>query len=65
MLVFTIIKILVDNDFRSYGSWLGLIAAAIGAVGVAQPSDRSTVEIANLVPRAMREWSRAAGCPSG
>jgi hypothetical protein len=32
-LVFTVIKILVDNEFRAYGSWLGLIAAAVIAVG--------------------------------
>jgi hypothetical protein len=33
VLVFTVIKILVDNEFRAYGSWLGLIAAAVVAVG--------------------------------
>lgn len=30
---FTLIKIFVDNEFRAYGSWLGLIAAAIVAAG--------------------------------
>lgn len=33
VLVFTLIKILVDNEFRAYGSWVGLIAAAVVAVG--------------------------------
>jgi hypothetical protein len=33
VLVFTLIKILVDNEFRAYGSWLGLIAAAVVAAG--------------------------------
>jgi hypothetical protein len=32
-LVFNVIKVLVDNEFRAYGSWLGLVAAAIVAVG--------------------------------
>lgn len=30
---FTLIKIFVDNEFRAYGSWLGLVAAAIIAAG--------------------------------
>lgn len=33
VLVFTLIKILVDNEARAYGSWLGVIAAAVVAVG--------------------------------
>jgi hypothetical protein len=32
-LVFTVIKFLVHNEFRAYGTWIGLIAAAIIAVG--------------------------------
>jgi hypothetical protein len=33
VLLFTIIKIFVDNEFRAYGSWLGIVAAVIVAVG--------------------------------
>jgi hypothetical protein len=33
VLLFTLIKIFVDNEFRSYGSWIGLIAAAAIGVG--------------------------------
>jgi hypothetical protein len=33
ILVFSVLKVLIDNDFLSYGAWLGLILALVLAVG--------------------------------
>jgi hypothetical protein len=33
VLLFTLIKVLVDDEFRAYGSWIGLVVAAVIAVG--------------------------------
>ena len=48
LIVFTIIKFLVDNEFRTFWAWLGLILAIVIVVGAWMNMDRDLLEAVAL-----------------